>query len=64
MITVVDERLRSEAARFRLRFRCEECVHFCPERAACANGYPVEPHRGIEMAECRKLEFCKEFELA
>ncbi|HEY3493928.1 MAG TPA: hypothetical protein VGK73_04550 [Polyangiaceae bacterium] len=64
MITPVDDRLRREAAHFGLRFRCEECVHFAPERAACGNGYPTEPHRGVELGTRTALEFCKEFELA
>lgn len=64
MITVVDERLRSEAQRFGLRFGCEHCAHFDPASAACANGYPAEAHRGIDLGERERLEFCKEFELA
>lgn len=64
MITKIDERLRREAECFGLRFRCEECAHFAPERAACGNGYPTEPHRGVKLGERASLEFCKEFELA
>jgi hypothetical protein len=64
VITPVDERLRREAERFSLRFRCEECAHFSPERQRCGNGYPTEPHRGVELSRRLSLEFCKEFELA
>jgi hypothetical protein len=64
VLTLIDERFRREAERFTLRFRCEECVHFAPEREACGNGYPTEPHRGVNLGERSSLEFCKEFELA
>jgi hypothetical protein len=64
VITPVDARLRDEAARYALRFRCEECAHFAPEHAACGNGYPTEPHRGVQLDRRISLEFCKEFELA
>ena len=64
MRTVVDQRLRDEARRFALRFGCEDCAHFSPENARCANGYPTEPHAGVDLAARTHLEFCKEFELA
>lgn len=63
MKTRVDDRLRSEAQRFELRFGCEDCAHFDVPAAACANGYPSAPHRGVELRVLRELEFCKEFEL-
>lgn len=59
----VDERLRAEAERFALRFGCESCVHFDPERRLCGNGYPTAPHFGVDLARTESLEFCKEFEL-
>lgn len=59
----VDTRLRDEAARFHLRFRCEECAHFSPEDGRCGNGYPTAPHRGVDLSVAQALEFCKEFEL-
>lgn len=59
----VDERLRTEAERFRLRFGCEHCAHFSPEARACGNGYPTAPHLGVELSRVETLEFCKEFEL-
>jgi len=61
--TRVDPRLREEAERFELRFTCEHCVHFEPERSGCAHGYPTAPHRGVVLALEREIEFCKEFEL-
>jgi hypothetical protein len=64
MITKVDERLRREAGRFELRFRCEDCAHFEPERGSCGNGYPNEAHRAVELGTLTSLTFCKEFELA
>jgi hypothetical protein len=60
----VDDRLRRETARFALRFTCESCVHFAPESQACANGFPTTPHREIDLARVRQVEFCKLFELA
>jgi hypothetical protein len=62
--TRVDLRLREEAARFQLRFTCEDCVHFAAERRACANGYPTAPHLEVDLSLEDSLEFCKEFELA
>ena len=63
MKTRVDETLRSEAARFRLRFTCGDCAHFAPERRACSHGYPTEAHRDVALERVADLEFCKEFEL-
>jgi hypothetical protein len=63
MKTPVDDTLRAEAAEFRLRFTCEHCVHFVPERAACAHGYPAAAHHALDLAARSELEFCKEFEL-
>jgi hypothetical protein len=59
--TPVDARLREESARFALRFRCDDCVHFRSETAACAHGYPTDEHRG--PVEGPFVVFCKEFEL-
>ena len=63
MRTPVDLRLREEAARFQLRFTCEDCVHFAAERRACANGYPTQAHLEVDLEHAEHLEFCKEFEL-
>jgi len=61
--TEIDERLRREAAEYRLRFTCEDCAHFVEAERACAHGYPAEPHRALDLATRSSLEFCKEFEL-
>jgi len=61
--TRVDERLRSEATTHALRFGCEDCAHYAEDRGACGNGYPVSAHRGIDLAQVERIEFCKEFEL-
>jgi hypothetical protein len=63
MKTRVDARLRSEAERFHLRFTCEDCAHFAPDRCACAHGYPTEAHHAVSIERVAELEFCKEFEL-
>ncbi len=60
----VDERLRGEAAQYRLRFGCEDCAHYAPETRACGNGYPTTPHLFIDLSRVHSLEFCKEFEVA
>lgn len=61
MKTVVDLRLTQEAARFDLRFACEDCVHFC-DRHGCAHGYPEAPSK--RDLETEQVVFCKEFEIA
>jgi hypothetical protein len=61
--TLVDERLRREASEFSLRFTCEDCAHFAPERRACSHGYPNEAHRSLDLRALQAFEFCKEFEL-
>lgn len=61
MKTRVDLTLAEEAARFSLRFACDDCVQFCETRG-CAHGYPLAPRRGdLERGE---IVFCKEFESA
>ncbi len=64
MKTVVDDRLRREAARFDLKYACEHCVHFDPPSGACAEGYPNAGHRDVRVETAAVLEFCKSFELA
>jgi hypothetical protein len=59
----IDERLRSEAKRFELRFGCESCAHFAPESRGCGNGYPTAPHLDVDLSRAESLEFCKEFEV-
>jgi hypothetical protein len=61
--TRVDERLRREAAEYRLRFTCEQCAHFVEERTACAHGYPAAAHHALDLTRLDTLEFCEEFEL-
>jgi hypothetical protein len=63
VITRVDDRLTREARATSLRFRCEECAHFALDTAACGNGYPVDAHRGIDLASATEIVFCKDFEL-
>lgn len=73
MKTPVDPQLTAEAARFGLRFACDDCVHFAPEREssrACGHGWPVRLRRSaLERAQestpsPEAIAFCKEFELA
>lgn len=62
MKTPVDARLREEAARCALRFRCDDCAHFRREDARCAHGYPTGEHRGA--LDGPFVVFCKEFEFS
>jgi len=59
--TPVDTRLREEAARYALRFACEDCAHFDPASGRCSLEYPASPRREALLAH--ELELCKEFEL-
>jgi hypothetical protein len=58
--TLVDARLRLEAARFGFRFACDDCAHFHLDR--CSLGYPAEPRR--DALQGTHLETCKEFDVA
>jgi hypothetical protein len=63
--TRVDDRLRREAARFSLRFACDDCAHFDASvdgGGRCSLGYPAAPRR--DALEAPDLELCKSFELA
>ncbi len=67
MKTQVDARLLGEAARYALRFACEDCVQFDAERApSCAHGWPIRLRRSaLEIGDgAEGVSFCKEFELA
>ncbi len=61
MRTLVDARLREEAARYALRFACEDCAHFDPASGRCSLGYPASPRHDALLGDA--LELCKEFEL-
>jgi hypothetical protein len=61
MMTRVDERLLDEAARFALRFACEDCVHFDASTERCSLSYPAAPRR--DALRRGHLELCKSFEL-
>ena len=72
MKPLVDRQLATEAARFRLRFACDDCIHFAPERAqTCGQGWPttlrgnaLEAANAGARGEPNSVSFCKEFELA
>lgn len=61
MKTIIDDRLRREAARFRFRFSCEHCVHYDDRNDACAEGYPNDEHRDGTLSG-EAILFCKLFE--
>jgi hypothetical protein len=64
MIQRVDDRLRSEARRYRLRFACPQCIAFDSAAAECAYGFPTAPHRSDDLDARETIAFCKAFELA
>jgi hypothetical protein len=42
---------RAERMRFELRFTCEHCTYFHPERERCTHGYPTAEHRDARYRE-------------
>jgi len=53
-----------EAEKVNLRFTCEDCVFFIPERGECLHRFPVYLHvRAYFHDDPEQIEFCKEFEL-
>lgn len=63
MITPVDDRLREEADRYRLRFGCEHCFAWNDETGRCSHEFPNDEHVGVEALRSDRVVFCKEFEL-
>ena len=61
MKTLVDDRLRAEAARFGFRFACEDCAHFDDLASRCTLAYPLAPRR--ESLATTQVYLCKEFDL-
>lgn len=60
-----DGRFRDERARFALRFTCEDCAMWDPDRDACAHGYPTADHRLLRYEDAAAaVVFCKDFQLA
>jgi hypothetical protein len=59
-LSAYQDTLEREILAFELRYTCDDCAHFDPEKSRCAHGYPTEPHRRTAEAE---VVFCKEFEL-
>jgi hypothetical protein len=60
--TPIDRRLREEAARFALRFACDDCAHFDAPAERCSLAYPAAPRRDALRPD-EYVEFCKEYEL-
>jgi hypothetical protein len=54
---------REEIVRHKLRFSCEDCAYFDPDRESCAHGYPTAEHRTAHF-DAGELVFCKEWDLA
>ena len=64
MIHRVDEALRDEVRRYRLRFLCTDCAQFEEDRGLCSLGYPNDDHVRADLERQDELVFCKHFELA
>jgi hypothetical protein len=61
----LDTRFSEERERFALRFTCEDCALFDPDRERCAHGYPVGDHRLARYADPEnEIVFCKDWDLA
>jgi hypothetical protein len=63
MRTLVDQSLRDEADRYRLRFTCGNCANYDAERRSCVFEYPIESHEHVDLERVTHLYFCKSFEL-
>ena len=68
MVVLRTEGFDDEAARFVLRFTCDDCGHFDARRESCRHFWPAWAHRRARYAEPRQagdeVIFCKEFEVA
>lgn len=64
-VEAANERFRADAARFGLRFRCEDCAHVHAPTSSCSLGYPNHWLRGeVRVVQPDgMLSFCKYFEL-
>lgn len=63
MITALDQPLIDALGKYRVRFCCEDCVHFESDTLECSLGYLSEPHRLVDLKPGRTITFCKTFEL-
>ena len=62
----VQEEFEAEAARFNLRFRCDDCAHFDASNDRCAFGHPTAAMRDGStwvLGPRGAWMFCKDFEL-
>lgn len=66
MVVLRTARFDEEAARFGLRFTCEDCALFDDRAARCRHEWPTEAHRRARYEAPRRegdeVVFCKEFE--
>ena len=62
MKVILTSELEYELSTFKLRFRCEDCVHLSDD-GGCSHGYP-RPQLVVRGEPHRYLPLCKEFELA
>ncbi len=62
----INKRFVDEAARFKLLYRCEDCVHVLVESLECTLGYPNDvltsgDHQALDGGG--QFVFCKDFEV-
>jgi hypothetical protein len=59
-------RYRDDRDRFRLVFRCTDCVHVVPSTRACSFGFPNRDllEADSHLDEAGYFVFCKYFEVA
>jgi len=63
MITELNRPLIEALDQYRVRFCCEDCVHFEFDTSGCSLGYVTQPHRLRPLAPGQTIVFCKTFEL-
>lgn len=60
-----DRRFRIQRDELELRFTCDHCAMFDPDRERCAHGYPTAEHRLARYeGSAEPVVFCKEWDLA
>ena len=61
MRTRVTLQIVREIEAFRLRYACDDCVHFDADGVRCSHGYPLGERKRV-LCEGDEIVFCKEFE--
>ena len=51
-----DHAFKREESALRLRWNCEDCVHFDPSNTRCVHGFPVERHLRAQNLQAQNLQ--------